>query len=60
MFENVGEFFGGIWDIIKEKFTTVGTDVGDAIGGAFKTAINAVIETVENALNAIPSAINRQ
>lgn len=58
VFENVGEFFGGIWDIIKEKFTTVGTDVGDAIGGAFKTAINAVIETVENALNAIPSAIN--
>ena len=32
--------------------------VGDAIGGAFKTAINAVLETVENAINTVPDAIN--
>ena len=57
-FSKVGEFFGGIWDTIKEKFTTVGTMVGDAIGGAFKLAINAVIATVEGAINAIPRAIN--
>ena len=57
-FSNVGEFFSGIWDTIKEKFTSIGTKVGDAIGGAFKTAINAVIATVENAINAIPNAVN--
>lgn len=57
-FANVGEFFGGIWDTIKSKFTDIGTKVGDAIGGAFKSAINSVLETVENAINAVPDAIN--
>jgi TP901 family phage tail tape measure protein len=56
--ETVGEFFGGIWDTIKSKFTSIGTKVGDAIGGAFKSAINAVLQTVEDAINAVPDAIN--
>ena len=59
VFAPVGEFFSGIWDTIKEKFTSIGTKVGEAIGGAFKTAANAVIATVEGAINAIPNAINR-
>lgn len=58
VFSTVGEFFGGIWDTIKSKFTSIGTKVGEAIGGAFKSAINAVLETVENAINAVPDAIN--
>jgi len=58
-FSKVGSFFGGIWNTIKEKFSTIGTKVGDAIGGAFKTAINAVIATVERGINVIPNAINR-
>jgi phage-related minor tail protein len=57
-FGNVGSFFGGIWDGIKNKFTYVGTMVADAIGGAFKSAINAVIGVIEGALNKIPDAIN--
>lgn len=57
-FHSIGDFFGGIWDDIKKTFTTVGTKIGDAIGGAFKTAINAVLETVENAINTVPDAIN--
>lgn len=57
-FKGIKDFFGGIWDSIKETFTTIGTKVGDAIGGAFKTAINAVLETVENAINTVPDAIN--
>lgn len=58
-FSKVGEFFGGIWDTIKRTFSAIGTKVGDAIGGAFKTAINAVIATVERGINAVPNAINR-
>lgn len=58
VFSTVGDFFGGIWDTIKEKFTDIGTKVADAIGGAFKSAINAVIATVEGAINTIPDAIN--
>lgn len=59
VFSGVGEFFGGIWDTIKEKFSSIGTKVGDAIGGAFKTAVNAVIATVENGINFIPDAVNK-
>ena len=58
VFSTVGDFFGGIWDTIKSKFTSIGTKVGDAIGGAFKSAINAVLQTVEDAINAVPDAIN--
>lgn len=57
-FGGIKDFFAGIWDSIKETFTTIGTKIGDAIGGAFKTAINAVLETVENAINTVPDAIN--
>ena len=57
-FSGVGKFFGGIWDKIVGTFKTVGTKVADAIGGAFKSAINAVIATIEGALNLIPKAVN--
>ena len=57
-FGKIGDFFKGMWDGISWIFTTVGTKVGEAIGGAFKAAINAVIWTVEGAINAIPNAIN--
>lgn len=58
VFNTVGSFFGGIWETIKEKFTNIGQKVGDAIGGVFKTAINAVLATAENVLNAPIRAIN--
>ena len=58
VFSKVGEFFGGLWNGIVSTFSTIGTKVAEAIGGAFKTAINAVIWTVEGAINAIPNAIN--
>lgn len=57
-FNQIGDFFKGMWDGIVSSFTTIGTKVGEAIGEAFKTAINAVIWTVEGALNAIPNTIN--
>lgn len=59
VFGNVGKFFSGVWNTIKSTFSSIGTKVADAIGGAFKTAINAVIATVEKAINLIPNAINK-
>lgn len=59
VFDPVGKFFGGIWDKIKEKFTNIGQKVGEAIGGAFKKAINFVLQTAENVLNAPINAINK-
>lgn len=57
-FANVGSFFGGLWDTIVSKFSEIGSKVAEAIGGAFKSAINSVISVVEGAINFIPNAIN--
>lgn len=58
VFSGVGKFFGGIWDTIKSKFTDVGQKVGDAISGTFKAAINGLLRTAENVLNAPIRAVN--
>ena len=57
-FSTVGNFFGNMWTTIQSKFTTIGTKIGDAVGGAFKKAINAVLATVENVVNTPIRAIN--
>lgn len=59
IFDRARDAFGEIWEHIKNKVSPIGQKIGEAIGGAFKTAINAAIETVERALNAIPNAINK-
>lgn len=51
-------FFSGIWDRLKKSFADLGTKVGDAVGGAFKTAINGVLEFIEERINAVPDTIN--
>lgn len=58
VFSSVGSFFSGIWNTIKGVFVNIGQKAGDAIGGAFKSAINAVLKTAENVLNAPINAIN--
>lgn len=58
VFSNIGSFFAGIWDTIKGIFTNVGTNIGEAIGGAFKAAMNNALATVEHAVNKAISFIN--
>lgn len=58
LFDRARDAFGELWDIIKSGAKDIGTKVGDAVGGAFKSAINAVIATVEKSLNTVPDAIN--
>ena len=58
IFAPVGQFFAGIWDTIKQKFSDIGMKVGEAVGSAFKNAVNAVMKTVENVVNAPIDAIN--
>lgn len=57
-FNGVSSFFDGVMETVRNAFSPIGTTVGDAIGEAFKNAINAVIETVENTLNFIPNKVN--
>lgn len=58
VFSPVGKFFSDMWTTIKSKFTDIGQKIGDAIGSAFKNAINAVLATAEKVLNAPIKAIN--
>lgn len=58
IFDRARDAFGEIWDHIKDKVTPVGKKIGDAVGGAFKVTINAVLDHIEERLNSIPNAIN--
>lgn len=57
-FSSVGSFFTGIWDKIKSIFSKVGSAIGDAVSGAFKNAINWVLERAISIINGFISAIN--
>lgn len=58
-FSTVGTFFGGIWLTIKTKFTDIGQKIGDAVGEAFRKAVNAVLSTIERVANTPINAINK-
>lgn len=58
IFSPIGAFFSGVWATIKSKFTDIGQRIGDAIGGTFKGAVNAVLSTIERVLNVPIKAIN--
>lgn len=58
VFSPVASFFGGIWDTIKKTFTSLGTSLGDAIGGAVKKGINNVISMIEKTINTAINMIN--
>lgn len=57
-FNGIADFFSGLWDKIKSTFKNLGTAVGDAIGGAFKSVINGVLTTVESTVNKAIGFIN--
>lgn len=57
-FSAVGSFFTGIWDKIKSIFSKVGTAIADAVSGAFKKAINWVLEKAISIINGFIKAIN--
>ena len=58
IFSKIGGFFQGVWGQIVSIFTTIGTTIGNAVSGAFKAVVNAVIGFAENFLNTPIRAIN--
>ena len=58
VFSKVGDFFGNIWNTIKNKFTALGTKISNAISGAVRGAINAVISGAEKVVNGFLKMIN--
>ena len=58
VFSGIKGFMQGIWNTIKSVFTGIGQKIGDAVGGAFRAAVNAVLSTIESVLNVPIRAIN--
>ena len=58
-FNSIKDFFKSIISTIVGFFKTIGTKVGDAIGGAFKAVINGVLKAIENILNFPIRQINK-
>ena len=57
-FSSIGSFFSGVWSTVKNIFVGAGQAVGSAVGGAFKSAVNAVLGTIENVVNGFIGMIN--
>ena len=57
-FSGVKEFFSGVWSDITGLFKDIGTEIGNAVSGAFKTAINGVFGTIEKTVNGFINMIN--
>lgn len=58
VFSSIGGFFQGIWNTIRNMFTSIGTTIGDSIGGAFKAVINSIIDFAQNNINGFIKSIN--
>lgn len=58
VFKGLPTFFYNIWNGIIGIFRSVGTAIGNAIGGAFKSVINGVISYVEWEINNVVGIIN--
>ena len=57
-FSNIGSFFSGVWSTVQSIFVNAGQAVGSAVGGAFRSAVNAVLGTIENVVNGFIGMIN--
>lgn len=57
-FSTIGSFFSGVWTTVKNIFVNAGQMVGSAVGGAFKSAVNAVLGTIESVVNGFIGMIN--
>lgn len=58
IFGSIASWFGGIINSVIGKFRDFGGRAGEAIGGAFKGAVNGVLRAIENILNSPIRAIN--
>ena len=58
VFSGIGSFFSGVWEGIKGIFSKAGKFITDTVGGAFKSAINAVLSGAVKIINGFISAIN--
>lgn len=58
IFNQLGSFFSGVWNAVVSIFKDAGVAVGDAISGAVRGAVNAVLGGATRIINGFISAIN--
>lgn len=47
-----------MWNTISDKFSSIGTNIGNAISGAVKSGINGLLGMIENVVNGFIGMIN--
>lgn len=57
-FKSWGAFWSNLWNIVKNKFSTIGSNVGEAISSTVKSGINRLIGWFERTINKIIEKIN--
>lgn len=57
-FSGMYNFFKGLWNNIVSLFGSVGTVIGNAVAGAFKSIVNQVLRFAANTINGFIDAIN--
>ena len=58
IFNKLGSFFSGVWNAVVSIFRDAGVAVGDAISGAVRGAVNAILSGATSIINGFISAIN--
>ena len=58
VFSGWGAFFSDLWTKIKDKFTGLGTSLGEAVSSSVKSALNKVLAKIETAINKAIGLIN--
>lgn len=58
IFNKLGSFFSGVWSAVVSIFRDAGVAVGDAISGAVRGAVNAILSGATSIINGFISAIN--
>lgn len=65
VFGGIVDWFGNLWEGkdgkggIKGAFTSIGSNIASAVGGAFKSVVNSIITTLENIINGGVNLINK-
>lgn len=56
--EGVSGFFNNLWSTIQDSFSSLGTNISDAIGDAVKEGLNSIIDFIEDTINDAIGIIN--
>ena len=57
-FSQWGAFWSDLWQKVKDKFTGLGTQIGEGISGAVRAGVNKIISGVESRINSAIRIIN--